>query len=205
MAQKMTQQNFSLQQALLKVAEQAQIQEKITIEDLLKSLAGRGYPIILILLSLPFCQPIQIPGFSTPFGLIIIFIGLRMAFGHHLWWPQWLLKREISTQLLEKIINKSLWLVQKIQKILCKRWMWLSSSSFSSIMHGITITLLGLFLATPFPIPLSNIGAAWAILFIALGLLEDDGLFIFLGYIAAALCLVMIIFIIISIRYLAST
>ena len=50
---------------------------------------------------------------------------------------------------------------------------------------GLIIVLLGVFLALPLPIPTTNMGVAWPILLVSLGVLENDGLFISLGYVFA--------------------
>ena len=50
------------------------------------------------------------------------------------------------------------------------------------VVNGLVIALLGIFLALPLPIPLSNLTAAWAIFLIAFGLLEDNGIFVLIGY-----------------------
>ena len=153
-----------------------------TFQDLFQALKGKGYPFLIVLISLPFCQPIQIPGFSTPFGAILIFIGLRMLFGRHIWWPQWILKHKISSRLLKAVIKKSLWFFKILRPLLRKRWSHLFQGYFH-YLNGFVVILMGIYLALPLPIPLSNLMAAWALLFIGLGLIEEDGLLICIGYV----------------------
>ncbi|MBA3237646.1 MAG: exopolysaccharide biosynthesis protein [Parachlamydiaceae bacterium] len=154
----------------------------IPVGEILKILSGTGRPLIVLLMSLPFCQPIQIPGFSAPFGLFIAFTGLRMALGKRTWLPKWLLAKEISSHKLQKITDETLWLVRKMKSWIHTRLIWLSVNPYMQIFNGLLIFLLGLFLALPLPIPLSNLMAAWSLFFIALGIIEKDGLFILLGY-----------------------
>lgn len=177
----------------------------ITFQELLSTLGRGGYSLVALLISLPFAQPIQIPGFSTPFGIIIIFIGLHMAFGKVMWWPKWLLNKVIPHHLLETIIKKTLWLINKIKKILRPRLTTLVQGPIISVFNGIVISLMGLFLALPLPIPLSNIAAAWAIILIALGIIGNDGLFIMGGYLISFLCIVILLIIIkATIHFLSS-
>jgi hypothetical protein len=154
----------------------------LTVAEVLHILSGRGYPLLLTLFSLPFCQPIQIPGFSTPFGILISFIGLRIAFGHHSWLPKFILNKTLSKEAIHKISQKGLWLTKKLTRFTSVRWEFMSREPFFHMINGIVISLLGIVLALPLPIPLSNIVVAWAILLISMGLFEDDGLFILLGY-----------------------
>lgn len=154
----------------------------VTIRKILRILSGKGRPLILILLCLPFCQPIQIPGFSTPFGLAIAFIGLRIAMGKNAWLPQSLLSKQIKAHTLEIITKKTLLVLKKIKPWIHPRMYWLCHSPFMEVFNGFVIFVLGIFLALPLPIPLSNLTAAWSIFLISLGMLEDDGLFVMLGY-----------------------
>lgn len=191
----------NLEKRLLTLQKKIQ-KQSITIEDILHPLSGKGQPFIVILLSLPFCQPIQIPGLSTPFGLIIAFIGLRMAFGHRVWLPQKVLKKTISPDTLKTIIDKTLVLTKKMKRWVYPRMEWICHSPTMKIVNGLTISLLGLILALPLPIPLSNIIAAWALFFMSLGILEDDGLFVTLGYAILALIIALFLLLILEIKVL---
>ncbi|MCE5317312.1 MAG: exopolysaccharide biosynthesis protein [Parachlamydia sp.] len=178
----------SLSDLLQKVLDLTVKSEVITYRKLFSIFAGKGYAALIILLSLPFCLPIQIPGFSTPFGLILAFIGLRIAFGKRLWWPKWLLEKEISGQALQKAVSKSMGFVKDLQKIVKPRLETLTANPILRRLHGILIFLLALLLSLPLPIPLTNMLAAIPILCIGLGLLEDDGVALLVGYGLALVC-----------------
>jgi hypothetical protein len=162
--------------------------ETVYLHTIFDVFGGRGYPLVIMCLSLPFCLPLQIPGFSTPFGLLIAFLGLRMLFGHRVLLPKRLLQKSISRKTLDKILDPSLKLVKKIKRFSRPRLIWLHDNIVMYIVNGFLTCVLGLLLALPLPIPLTNIISAWAILLIHFGLLEDDGVFILVGYLIAALC-----------------
>jgi hypothetical protein len=155
----------------------------ISIGEILTTLSGKGKSLLLILLCLPFCQPIQIPGVSTPFGLAIAFLGLRLAFGKQVWLPKSLKAQTIRPSTLEKLINKSLWLIKKSKRWLHPRLAWLYSYRLTQIINGMLVAILGILLALPLPIPFSNMTAAWSIVLLALGMLEEDGFFLLAGYV----------------------
>lgn len=161
----------------------------ISVGEILQTLSGKGQSFILLFLSLPFCLPLQIPGLSTPFGLLIAFIGLRRAFGKRIWLPRSFLEKEIKPSTMRKITGKALWLVQKMKRWVHPRLAGLCHYPASQIVNSLLIAVLGLFLALPLPIPFSNLMAAWSIFFVAFGLLEDDGIFILMGYVIALLTL----------------
>lgn len=172
----------------------------LSIGEILQILSGKGKSLILILLSISFCQPLQIPGLSTPFGLAIAFIGLRMAFGKRVWLPKKLLSKEIKTTTLKKITTTTLWLVRKVHRFIHPRLQKLCHHPAMQITNGLMIALLGLFLALPLPVPFSNLVAAWSIFLLAFGILEDDGLLILLGYLVALLAALFLAFIIFQIH-----
>ncbi len=165
-----------------------------TIRELLFVLHGKGYPFLVILMSLPFCQPIQVPGFSTFFGIFIAFLGLRMVFGKWIFWPEWILKKEISNKALQLVVRQSLRFFKFLRPCLHPRIIWLSQDRFY-YAHGFFIALMGGYLALPLPIPLTNLLAAWALLLIALGILEEDGVFICIGYVVGCFALSLLGFV----------
>lgn len=160
-------------------------ESELSMGDILEILGVKGPLLMIILLSLPFCQPIQIPGFSTPFGLAIAFLGLRMVFGKYSWLPKKILEKKISSGTLQKITEKALWFVKKAKRWTYPRLTWLSEYSMMQIVNGLLIFVLGICLALPLPIPFSNLTAAWSILLLSFGLIEKDGVLILIGYLAS--------------------
>lgn len=159
-------------------------QEKLKIGTLFEILAGRGYAALLILFSFPFCLPLQIPGVSTPFGLILAFLGLRLAFGKKLWWPKWILDKELSSENVHKIVEKLLKLLQHEKMFPLKpRLTVFSKNPFFHSLNGMLIFFLGAFLSLPLPIPFTNLFSAIPLLCMGLGLLEDDGVLILSAYV----------------------
>lgn len=159
----------------------------ISIGEILHILSRKGQSLIILFLSLPFCQPLQIPGLSTPFGLAIAFIGLKMAFGKYAWLPKKILAKTISPHTLQKITKKILWLLKKMQRWISPRLTLLCYYPALKIVNGLLISILGILLALPLPAPFSNLMAAWAIFLIGLGILKEDGLFILFGYFVSLL------------------
>lgn len=173
---------------------------QLSIKEILRILSGKGRTLLLILLSLPFCQPIQIPGLSTPFGLIIAFFGIRMTFGKRIWLPRKLLAKKISPSTLKKITNKTLLLIRKLRPFIRPRFTWACHSRIMSRGNGLIFFILGVFLALPLPIPFSNLSAAWSIVLIALGVLEDDGIFILIGYLIILFTLAFILLMFLTLK-----
>lgn len=165
----------------------------LTLERILKILSGKGRYFLVLLLSLPFCLPLQIPGLSTPFGLAIAFLGVRIAFGKNIWLPHKVLEKKISATHMKKMAKKGLWIVKKIKPFIHPRLESLCYNRVLHILNGVVILMLGVILALPIPIPLTNLIAAWSLFFMCIGLLEDDGVWVIVGYVASLITLGFII------------
>ena len=194
--------NRDLKTSFAALIEKAQGQRTLSIGEILEILSGKGRVLMLIFLSLPFCQPLQIPGLSTPFGLCVAFIGFRMAFGKRIWLPKRVLLKTVSSAKVRKYSQKFLKLTTKIAHLIHPRLKWLSKHKVMHICNGLLITLLGLFLALPLPIPLTNLSAGWGIFLLSLGLLEEDGVFILAGYLISLITIGFFVLILFSIKWI---
>lgn len=186
----------TLEEDLDILLEKSRRSPSLSIKEILGILSGKGRSLILIFLSLPFCQPMQIPGLSTPFGIVIAFLGLRIGFGKRIWLPRRILLKTISSTTIQKTAQKSLQIMKKIRRFIRPRLNWLCKHRTMQIVNAVLIFLLGIFLALPLPIPLTNLAAGWSIFLVSLGLLENDGIFVLIGYLAFLVSLIFLILII---------
>lgn len=158
--------------------------ETVTLREVMSLLHGRGYVLLLMLLALPFCQPIPLPGLSTPLGLIIAIIGVRLAMGHKPWLPRRLLDTRLPPKLFAKIFALTQKIVTWFERFLRPRLLQLTASARLEQLHAVPIVICALLLLLPLPIPFSNVIPAWGVLLMCGGLLERDGKFILSGYVA---------------------
>jgi hypothetical protein len=177
------------------IIDSLQILEKLTdetteirLEDIFHILSKKGSATLLVLFSFPFCFPIQIPGFSTPFGLMLCFLGLRIGFAKKPWWPKWVLEKKIKSSQLKALLKHITKGFLFFKRIIHPRMFFLTQNPVLLHLHGLLVFILSLLLSLPLPIPFSNMLAAIPIFFIGLGLLEDDGLMIIIGYLFALAC-----------------
>lgn len=159
--------------------------ETVTLREVLGLLHGRGYVLLVMLLALPFCTPIPLPGLSTPLGLIITIIGVRLAFGAKPWLPAKLLDTRLPPEVFAKVFAFTRKIVLWFERLLRPRMLWLTGTARLEQLHAVPIVICALMLLLPLPIPFSNVIPAWGIMLIAGGLLERDGVFISVGYVAA--------------------
>jgi hypothetical protein len=154
----------------------------VTLREVIYTLRGRAYHLLLILLALPFITPIPLPGLSTPFGLAIAFIALRLTLGQRPWLPMKLQRKELPPGFFGKVISVAAWVILRLEKLLRPRLAPLTDSGLLQL-HALMMLLAALTLLLPLPIPFTNSFPAWAILLLAGGLLERDGVAVLLGYV----------------------
>lgn len=159
--------------------------ETVTLREVMTLLHGRGYVLLIMLLALPFCTPVPLPGLSTPFGLIITIIGVRLAMGAKPWLPKRLLDTRLPPALFTKVFGFTRKIMMFFERLLRPRLLWVTGSDRLLQLHAVPVVICALMLLLPLPVPFSNVVPAWGILLIAGGLLERDGAFIIAGYGAA--------------------
>ena len=153
----------------------------ITVEQIERILRGRGVAMLILVLAAPFLVPA--PGLSVPFGIAICLLGLRIAIGGRSALPRFILQREISFQVLERIVRGVAGAVEKIEKRIRPRMRFLQEHPRMVNLIGVGIVSGGFILSLPLPIPLSNTLPALSILSLAAGLMERDGLLVLWGYV----------------------
>jgi hypothetical protein len=159
----------------------------VTLREVIYRLRGRAYSLLLILLCLPFTQPIPLPGLSTPIGLAIAFIAMRLALGQRPWLPKKLQRKILPAGFFEKVFALAAWVLRILESFLRPRWPLICANRSALQIHALIMLIAALVLLLPLPIPFSNTFPGWTILLLAAGMLERDGLFILLGYVTFAL------------------
>lgn len=169
--------------------------ETVTLREVMAVLHGRGYVLLVMLLALPFSTPIPLPGLSTPFGMVIVLIGVRLALGQKPWLPARLLDTRLSPRFFVKVFAAARVILRGFEYFLRPRLLWVTRSAAAQQVHAVPILLCAFLLLLPLPVPFSNILPAFSILLIAAGLLERDGVFIFAGYVAFVLAVLFFVFV----------
>ncbi|MBD8654217.1 exopolysaccharide biosynthesis protein [Oxalobacteraceae sp. CFBP 13730] len=164
----------------------------ITLSELIRSVGNDGLLILVALLTLVFLIPISIPGVSTVFGAAILLISVSRLFGRDLWIPAKLEHRVIGTRKLRPLLRKALSWLKKLERISKpNRIQWLVAAGPVAFVNNAALILGAVLLMMPFGlIPFSNTFPAVAILFLAIGLLQRDGVCILLGHISNVVTIV---------------
>jgi hypothetical protein len=157
----------------------------LPLHALLKQAGNNGFGTIAGMLTIPMLIPSPIPlaGLSALFGSGIILVGCQLALGYDRpSLPQKIDRLELSPDASQKLLKNIDRLLQPIERIARHRLSRFSSSWWGYRIIGICLAWNALLMSLPLPIPFTNLLPAYTILFLAIGLLESDGLFILIGY-----------------------
>lgn len=172
----------SLGETLLTVARQL-TSETVTLREVLALLGEQGMLVFCAFLVLPFLIPVSIPGVSTVFGAVIILLGIAITLNRLPWLPERLMHRPINVEKLVPVLERGAKFVSRFDRLTHPRLTWLTATGLLNRAHGAALTFSAVLLIFPLGlIPFSNTLPALAILFLALGMLQRDGLFITGGY-----------------------
>lgn len=158
----------------------------ITLSELIHRVGSDGLLILVALLTLVFLIPVSIPGVSTVFGAAILLIGISRLLRRDLWIPARLQHRVIGTRKLRPLLRKALSWLKKIETVSRpNRIGWLVADGAMDLFNSAALILGAVLLMMPFGlIPFSNTFPAVAILFLAIGLLQKDGVSVLLGHVS---------------------
>jgi len=161
----------------------------VTLREIIAVIHGRAYTLLLIILSLPFCLPVPIPGLSTALGAIIALIGLRLSLRASPWLPAAILDAKVASSKVALLLRASQKVAKGFEVLLRPRWCFLVDYVVLHHFYGAMICISGLLLLLPLPIPFSNLIPALTVIFLAAALIERDGYFIVAGTIMFLLTL----------------
>ena len=164
--------------------------ETVTFRRLLEGVTTREHALLSLFLIIPFLFFIPLPGISTLFGGVIMLAGYRMALGKKLWIPKRWLDRPLPSARMKKIFSVGQVIMRKIEKVVQPRGKFFLTHPWVERFNGVLLVICGLFLALLLP-PGFNFPPAFAILFMSIGILEDDGIFLTIGYLLVGLNLLL--------------
>lgn len=155
----------------------------VTLREVIYVLRGRAYLLLVVLLALPFLTPLPLPGLSTPFGLAIAVIALRLVLGQRPWLPRSIQRRELPAGFFGRLFAISARLLRFLERFLRPRLVVFTNTALLIRLHAGLMFVAALALLLPLPIPFTNSFPAWTILLLAAGLLERDGVAVLLAYV----------------------
>lgn len=149
--------------------------KKITISEISDVLQDRGIAIMMILLALPGAVPLPAPILGTIFGIPMLFMSFQLVLRRQkALLPKKISEKSISVGNLKATVKY----LKKIEFFLHPRFKFMTSK-WANQIFGIFCCIFAVLMAIP--LPFTNTVPSLAILLIALGMLERDGIFVCIG------------------------
>ena len=127
-----------------------------------------------------------LPGASTIVGVLIAWPAVQMLLGHDVAaLPRVIARREIGVDRLARVVRAVTPRLQWVERLVRPRWV--TPFQTTKRLTGLVMLLLGLTLVSP--VPFGHIVPALAIMLLALAYLEEDGVALLIGLLAALLSL----------------
>lgn len=156
-----------------------------TLQKILEEYDQSTFGILLVILSLPSALPVPAPGYSTPFGVVLVLLGLQIILGKKVpWIPKKLRVKEIQLGAKKSITSKIESFTRFFERFIKPRLEWLYREPFYRF-HGVLVLLSGASMIIP--LPLTNTPPAMGVFLIGIGMLEHDGFFGVVGWIVSLL------------------
>jgi len=157
--------------------------DHVTTRELLALAGEQGMLLALMVLTLPFLFPVSIPGVSTVFGIVGILISVGVTLNRVPWLPDRLLDRPLGTEKLVPAIEKGADAFRRVDRISHPRLQRLTDGRAMSRVNGLGLLAGSILLLFPLSfVPFSNTLPAVAMLLLAAGMLQRDGVLVLLGY-----------------------
>lgn len=157
-----------------------------TLGALLDHIQGKGFGLLLLILALPAALPIPAPGYATPFGLLMAFLGFQMLLGKtNPWLPKRVRAKTLKFKTVNFAIRNSGKILHLVEWVVRPRLSGLARNRVFLALVAVVVILMASFMILP--IPLTNTAPSFVIFLLAAGVLEEDGLILLGGLILAPL------------------
>jgi hypothetical protein len=168
--------------------------DRIYLREVLRTIGGAGFAPILLLPALAVATPLSgIPFFSTTMGSLIFLVAGQMLLQRkHLWFPDWVLRREVQGHLVRNAFRKlypvARWIDARTQtrmRIFAHRPL-VFVPQILCLVSGLLMPVLEF---VPFSSSILGVGVA----LLALGMLTRDGLLTIIGMLPYGIVALLIV------------
>lgn len=176
-----------MSQAIARVVAETET-DRVSIGDLFARIGERAHYTLLILFALPNTLP-GIPGTSAVLGVPLLYLTLQLALGRAPWLPGFIARRSVGREALASVLERAQPWLQRGERYLKPRLRGLTGTVAERWVGTCSVVLAAMIML---PIPFGNMLPALAIIFAALGLMEEDGLWVLVGAVTGTIASVVV-------------
>lgn len=185
-----TEEAVAISQRLSQLADDAQ-GEAVTLDWILAQLHERAFGLFLLILALPCCIPF-LYGVPQIVALPLMFVSAQIVLGRQApWLPKKLGARTVSSESLHGLADRSGPWLRRIEALSHPRLVALTRPPLDRVMGVALVLFSGSILV---PLPLTNTVPGFAVVIVAMGLLQRDGILVLGGAIIGTAWIASLIF-----------
>lgn len=175
-------------------------QDLDTVGDVVDYLGPTSFLPILLIISLIVVTPLSsIPGLSAFSGITIALIAGQLLWGRDdLWLPDWIRKRPIPKDRVQKALGKMEKPLSKLQDLTTARLKILAKGPMARVLLAVCM-ICGLMMPFLEVVPATSSMLAAVIALLTVSIMSRDGLFALAGLLALFISAVVLVFLISSI------
>jgi hypothetical protein len=163
---------------------------QVSLASVLDLAGERVFGFLFVLLALPSALPVPAPGYSIPFGVLMLILAAQLIIGRQRpWFPKKWLNHEIPIKKVQGFIQAGLSWLRRIELISRPRMTMVCTSFVGRAVIGCAIALMAI--SMMIPIPGTNTLPAMGIFITGFGLLDDDGVISLAGLVVCLMGLML--------------
>jgi hypothetical protein len=163
--------------------------DRVQLTDIVDVLGERVYGLLLLVFAIPNAIPNPVPGITAILGLPLVLISAQMLLGRpRPWFPGVIGNRSLATEDFRRFIRQAEPWLKQMERMLTQRATVMFTPTGERFLAAVVLLMA---LVLTLPIPLANLLPALSICFIALALIEFDGIWAGIGVLAAAVSMVI--------------
>ncbi|MEO1027383.1 MAG: exopolysaccharide biosynthesis protein, partial [Pseudomonadota bacterium] len=163
----------------------------VSLQWVFESLHERAFGFILLILALPCCIPL-LYGIPQIVALPLMFVSAQILIGRRVpWLPQKLAARRISTEGLNSLSERAGPWLRRIEALSHPRLSFLTKPPVERLI-GLALVLFSASILVP--LPSTNTVPGIAVVIVAMGLLQRDGILVAIGTIIGTAWISVLIF-----------
>ncbi|NES24401.1 MAG: exopolysaccharide biosynthesis protein [Symploca sp. SIO3E6] len=149
-------------------------QPQVKLIDILSLAGERIFGFLFVIIALPSALPVPAPGYSAPFGFVLLLLAIQLIAGaQRPWLPQRMMNHAIKLETVRGFVKAGIPWLKRLEAIARPRFSYICTSLPGRVVIGVAISLMSI--SMMIILPLTNTLPAIGIFITSFGLIEDDG------------------------------
>ncbi len=165
--------------------------DRVSLGWILEQLHERAFGLFLLILALPCCIPF-LYGVPQVVALPLMFVAVQIVIGRRVpWLPTRLAAREVASDSLHRLSRRAGPWLRRIEAVSKPRLAFLTRRPLDQIV-GVALVVFSASILVP--LPATNTVPGFAVVVVAMGLLQRDGILVLIGTVLGTAWIATLVF-----------